>query len=125
VVNCGSAVFAVPISGYAFPSYGFFFDAVVSAVAFLDVSAAVIVGDTDPAALAGPGLPPDTPGDAPAPIVSKPFRGPFEHAAAVSATPINAHRSCLCTAHLLPEFSGGKSKKHAHQGERAEFMSVF
>lgn len=85
---------------------------------------AVIEGETDPAALAGPGLPPETPGVAPAPIVSKPFRGPFEHAHASMAPLITANRTSLCTVRLLLSSGALKGKKHARHGERAEFMSV-
>jgi len=64
---------------------------VLSTAACFIVSVAVIVGETDPAALAGRGAPPASPGVAPAPIVSKPFLGPFEHAPASTTPPIIAH----------------------------------
>jgi hypothetical protein len=79
----------------------FFF--AVSVLACFDVSVVgvVIVGETDPAAVAGNGAPPASPGVAPAPIVSKPLRGPFEHAASSVTAPIAIHRTSLCTIPLL------------------------
>jgi len=77
-------------------SYGLRFFAVVSFAARFAVSAVavvgvVIVGETEPAAVAGSRAPPATPGVAPAPIVSQPLRGPFEHAPASTTPPITAH----------------------------------
>jgi hypothetical protein len=112
---------AIP-PGYGLCLYGFFFAvsrffAAVSAVARCVVSAAVIVGETEPDALAARGAPPASPGVAPAPIVSKPFRGPFEHAPASATPPIAANRTSLCTVRLLLRSVVENGKKHAHRGQ--------
>ena len=98
----------------------------MAGVACFDVSVVVIVGDTEPAAVAGGAAPPASPATAPAPSVSQPFRVPFEHAPTSTTLAIATNRISLCIAGLRKPFiSLNKAKSTLANGERAEFMSVF